>query len=63
MIAAAVAAAAAAGTVAPVPYVLLVGTKKVPDGITEDESLEQILHWIGFRTEELKNALFDDAFG
>jgi hypothetical protein len=50
----------------PVPYVhvLLLGANNiVPDGITEDDSLEQILHWIGFVGAAQKNALIDDAFG
>lgn len=46
----------------PPPYELLIGDQIVPAGISDDNSIRQLLHWIGFRTDAQKNALVEDAF-
>ena len=43
-------------------YIFLLDADKVPDGISEDDSMKQILHWIGFRTDATQNAIVNDAF-
>ena len=35
---------------APIPHALVLGNIDIAPGISNDESLVQILHWIGFRT-------------
>ena len=55
-----------AGTGVPMPqsYVFLDGGKFFTDvNITVEDLIKQVLHWIGFRTEDARNALADDAFG
>lgn len=42
------------GQVPPQDYVHIIGDAVVEEG--------QILHWIGFRTDALKDALTEDAF-
>lgn len=51
--------------IAPIPpqYVFLDGNDVVGDGISEIYSLRQILHWIGFVTDNQKDNLVNDAFG
>ena len=44
-----------------VPYVPLIGDAIVADGITENNAMAQILHWIGFRTEVSRNSIYEDA--
>ena len=58
------AAAAAAGEVpeAAAQYQFLVGNDEVNDDITEENSLQQILHWIGFRTQNQKDLMVADSF-
>ena len=43
------------------PYVPLIGDAIVADGITENDAMVQILHWIGFRTEASRTAIYEDA--
>ena len=43
------------------PYVPLIGDAIVTDGITENNAMAQILHWIGFRTEISRNSIYEDA--
>ena len=31
--------------------------------IPVEDAIRQVLHWIGFRTEDARNALVDDDFG
>ena len=48
----------------PQAYVFLIGGQLVTDvNITVEDAIKQVLHWIGFRTEDARNALVDDAFG
>ena len=48
---------------AAVPYVLVLGLNNdVADGISETDSLRQILHWIGFRTTAQQDNLIRDSF-
>ena len=54
---------APAPQVAPQPYVFLIANDIVEDGITEEDSLRQILHWVGFLTDNQKESLVADAFG
>ena len=44
-----------------VPYVPLVGDTVVADGFDENNAMAQILHWIGFRTEVDRTAIYEDA--
>jgi hypothetical protein len=46
-----------------IPYEFLVGDDIVNDGISEENTMLQILHWIGFCTEPQREALFADCFG
>ena len=47
---------------APIPYVLLLGAgAHAPDGILEEDSLRQILHWSGFNTANQQNAVMNDG--
>ena len=47
----------------PVPYALVLGPNNdVVDGISEDDSLRQILHWIGFRTTAQQDNMILDSF-
>ena len=53
-----------AGPGVPMPqaYVFLHGGKLVIDfNITVEYAIRQVLHWIGFRTEDARNALVDNA--
>jgi len=50
------------GQVPPQDYVHLTGDAVVEEGISQSDTLRQILHWIGFRTDALKDALTEDAF-
>ena len=45
------------GQVPPQDYVHLVGDAVVEEGISQSDTLRQILHWIGFRTDALNDAL------
>ena len=57
-------AGAAPVPVAPPPpalYVPLVGNATVPDGITEDNSMTQIIWWVGFRTNAQLAAMINDG--
>ena len=67
------AAAAAAAAVAPpvppappappAPHVFVTGRNQtIADGITEEDSILQMLHWIGFRTAAQRNRVRNDAF-
>ena len=48
----------------PQAYVFLNSGKLVTDvNITLEDATIQVLDWIGFRTEDARNALVDDAFG
>jgi len=46
-----------------IPYEYLDGDDIVNDGISEENTMLQILHWIGFRTEAQRVALVADCFG
>lgn len=46
-----------------IPYVLLDGDDIVNDDISAENTMLQILHWIGFCTEAQHVALFADCFG
>ena len=63
--AAGVAAAAAAVPPAvpppPAVYIPLVGANEVPDGITEENSIIQMVWWIGFRTNAQSAAIINDG--
>lgn len=50
------------GQVPPQAYVHIIGDAVVEEGISQSDTLRQILHWIGFRTDVLKDALTQDAF-
>ena len=50
------------GQVPPQDYVHIIGDAVVEEGISQSDTLRQILHWIGFRTDALKDALTEDAF-
>ena len=43
------------------PYVPLIGDAIVADGITENNAMAQILHWIGFRTAISRHSIYEDA--
>ena len=45
-----------------VHVLLLEANNIVPDSIIENDSLEQILHWIGFQGTPQKATLIDDTF-
>ena len=45
------------------PYQFVIADETVEDGITEANSLRQILHWIGFRIEAQRTSLVEDCFG
>ena len=47
---------------APVPHVLVLGNTVIAPGISTDDSLIQILHWIGFRTAAQQNLIVADCF-
>ena len=47
----------------PAPYVLQLGNNEIQAGISEGDSLLQILHWIGFRTDDQRTSLVEDSFG
>ena len=44
-------------------YVFLNGNDIIPIGINEDDSVQQIIHWIGFVTNTQRTAVFDDSIG
>ena len=44
------------------PQVFVVGNAAVPAGISERNSIRQIVYWIGFRGQLNINAIVDDAF-
>jgi hypothetical protein len=46
----------------PAPHVLQLGNNKIQAGISEEDSLLQILHWIGFRTDDQRASLVEDSF-
>ena len=55
-----------AGPRVPMPqtYTFLNGRKLVTDvNITVEDAIKQVLYWIGFRTEDARNVLADNAFG
>ena len=55
-----------AGQGVPMPqkYIFLNGGQLVTDvNITVEYEIKQVLYWIGFRTEDARNALVDKAFG
>ena len=44
-------------------YVLVVGANnQAPVGISEEDSIAQCLHWIGFRIEQQRESIMEDAF-
>ena len=44
-------------------YHFVVGTNnRAPEGISEEDSIEQCIHWIGFRTEYQRESIIEDAF-
>jgi hypothetical protein len=47
----------------PIPFVLQLGNNVIQAGISEEDSLLQILHWIGFRNEGQRGNLVQDCFG
>ena len=47
--------------VPPAPYALLAGNDEVPDGISEDDSMLQILYWIGFVLQPQRIAIIQDS--
>jgi hypothetical protein len=56
--------APAVGIVPPIPpqYKFLTTDDIVAEGINNDNSICQLLHWIGFRMDAQKQSLVDDAF-
>ena len=44
------------------PYVFVTGLLGIPEDITDENTILQLLHWIGFRTENLRGSIVDDAF-
>jgi hypothetical protein len=51
-----------ANPIEPEPYVFVTGNLRVLDDIANKNMILQILHWIGFWTEPLRQAIVDDAF-
>ena len=49
------------GAGAGVPYILVDDNVVIADGITEEDSVSQILHWIGFTIDAQREAIQDDA--
>ena len=47
---------------APQPYILVLGHTNIAQGINANDSLIQILHWIGFRTAAQQAAIVADCF-
>ena len=48
----------------PAPYVFLVGEQVITDvSIKVEDTIQQVLHWIGFRKNQTPNSLVDDDFG
>ena len=49
----------------PVEYVLILGENVVPDSglVTETTTIQQILHWIGFRTQTNRENLREQSLG
>ena len=43
-------------------YVFINGIEEITDPITEDDSIAQALHWIGFRNDVQRTSLIADAF-
>ena len=43
-------------------YVLLLGDNVVEDGVNDEETIRQILHWIGFRTDAQKLKIIEEAY-
>ena len=43
-------------------YAFVLVDAEVTDGINEGDSMRQILHWIGFRTDATRNVIVLDAF-
>ena len=35
----------------------------IPDGITEENSIKQMLYWVGFTSNAKRNAIFADSLG
>ena len=46
----------------PIGYVLLLGDDVVEEGVDETDTIRQILHWIGFRTDAQKNKIIEEAY-
>ena len=44
------------------PQVFMIGNAVVSTGISERNSIRQIVHWIGFRGQQNINTIVDDAF-
>ena len=42
-------------------YVYVEGAAETPPVITEEHQIKQILHWVGFRTNNQKNAIYADS--
>ena len=44
-------------------YDFLNGNDTIPIGINEDNSIQQIIHWIGFTTPNQRTSVFNDSIG
>ena len=44
-------------------YGFLNGNDTIPIGINEDNSIQQIIHWIGFTTPNQRTSVFNDSIG
>ena len=44
-------------------YGFLNGNDTIPIGINEDNSVQQIIHWIGFTTANQRTSVFNDSIG
>ena len=47
----------------PAPYVPVIGDVVVRANLNEDDAIQQILHWIGFRIDNQRQNLIDDSLG
>lgn len=47
----------------PAPYVPVQGAVAAAAALTEDETIQQVLYWIGFRDDVQRTAIIDDSLG
>ena len=44
-------------------YIFLIGDDIIPIGINEEDSIQQIIHWIDFTNQGQRTNIFDDSIG